>query len=352
MKIELLTAGTLAVLGPFLINQKHGRDIITRSMLMVPQDNQLWLYTTDGIAHLRARIPAVIEGDPIPLVLHLDSLHSLLKSGRERTTLTLEGEDLWGEFYGGRLHIQTFHFDPKLFQGKQGRGEELEGSRDLFLRALTSLHRITETTDIPDLRYIFMTSHGAFASNGSLVAKVEGEFPEVTLRHRDSKLLEVILDTHQKPSFQIRVMKDRVMFKTDYLDYVFPIVSQRLPNHHKSLPGRSEDFFSLPVAFLKKSLHLLQDLPSSSGVLSLDFGETLRAGIRSKKGQVSDFQMAYERTGAASSAKVQTLVKTLLLAASVFHQDERIQMGVRTDGSLLMWTDNKALNFTTKPSMG
>lgn len=354
MNLEIPTAQTLNLLKPFLLSQKQGRDIITRSLLLVPQGDRVWLYSTDGISHIRARLPAQIDGFEDPVVFDLDTFHSVLKAGNEKTRLEKRGDLLWGDFYGGKIHLQTYTFDPDLFRGRLPKrgGTSCEADKGLYLRALKSLQKVTETADVSDLCYVFLTSQGAFASNGSLVAKVNGTFQDIALRKRDCKLVETLLELEEGTIFKITVYKDRIMVRTTFLDYVFPMVDQRLSEQYRARPGASGDFFRVENQFLRHVLRLVTNLPNSTGVLTLDFEEKLDAQIRGRKGQISNFRMADDREGEPVRMKVQTLAKTMLLATSVFDRDEALSLGVRTDGSLLMWNDDKALNFVTKPALG
>ena len=354
MKIHLDTARTSSLLKPFLMCRKQGRDVVTRSVLMVPQEDTVLLFATDGISTLRARLPAQVEGETSSIVVYLDSLHTALRSGAETTMLATDSEgSLWSRFYGGKLHLKTFGFSAELFKGQMPRGGKSKEAvnRDLYLKAITALHRIIETTEIPELRYVFFTRQGAFATDGSLVSKVEGSFSELTLRHRDSVMLEKLLSAHTGEIFHLTRFKNRVLVETETTDYVFPLVEKRLPEQHRERPGRSGDFFTLETAHLRKVFRLIAQIPDTSGVLSLDFQDRLTGQVRSRSGHVSTFTLAEEGEGDSSDFNIQTLVKTMLMAVGVFQEDDCVHLGVRTDGSLLMWNDDKALNFSTKPGL-
>jgi hypothetical protein len=70
--------------------------------------------------------------------------------------------------------------------------------------------------------------------------------------------------------------------------------------------------------------------------------------VRSKLGYVSNFEVSTAREGTPLTKKVQVLIKTLLSAIRVFHDEEDLCLGVQEDGTLLLWTKTRSLSFTDK----
>lgn len=356
-RIQFETASLARHLDLFKIirGKRSIRDVVTQSVLLVPQGNVAWLYATDGIAHLRAKIPATIENFTDSKVFNLDSLLTAVAWGNEHTTLLLDEEGhLWAEFFEGRVYVQTYGFPQELFRGripKSGKSE-IEASTSKYADAIRSLAKVANKSDIPALNHVFLTPQGAYASSGSLVSKVEGEFHECTLRHRDCGLLLGLLEHHEGTTFKIKPYEDQVMLSTTFFDYVFPVVSKNFPQTYQERIGVGSPLNSFKISSraTKKLLSLLRGIPENTGVLALHFGPRLGGEIRTRKGHVSNFEVPGGLIGSATEAKVQTQLKIFSMALGVFEEDE-IQLGVGAGGALVLWSDTRTVSFMTRPGV-
>lgn len=350
--IEFDSSELAKALGPFVERKKAGRDLVSRSMLLIPKDDHVEMYSTDGTSYLRAKVTAKINRFTRTVICDTKTLHVISRSGARKMYLLDEGGALHSDFYGGRIFIQTFTFDQGVFQKKVPAAFERKVTvpTATYTKALASLCRIAENTDIPDLCYLFFEPEGAYASNGAIVAKVDGSYIDCTVRQKDATILNMLLTDFGKEELTITTYPSMVVVESGAFEYAFPLVNKHIPGDLKTRPRRLDSRFHVSAPFLRSVLGVFAAMPDCAGVISLDFGDTVRGVMRSKKGDPSDFSLTEARTGEPHKGKVQISIRSLLSALHPFTNDTNVAMALTEDGALNVFSPDRTVGFLARQS--
>ncbi len=180
------------------------------------------------------------------------------------------------------------------------------------------------------------------------MAKVEGRFIDGTIRRRDSTLLESILE-RSPTTLRIDTFQDQIVVDTGVYAYMFPRVGRKLPDIFKGRTGTTDSFFTLVPSRVRKIMSALLHSLGSSGSLSLSFGDFLQGAVRTQHGHSAEFLLSAAKEGEPSpGVPAMTLVKRFHTALGVFSEEPAISIGVREDGTILLWSKSRSVAILSR----
>lgn len=327
---------------PFLEKKTSSRDIISRSMLMRTSEGFVDLMASDGVSFLWTRVPAKANKFSHEIVFDIESMSAVSKTTTKKTVLMEKTGRLYAEFFGGEIFIPTYRIDPKQYfkEMKAPKTRVLINAQQL-MEILNSMTHILYASDIPDLGFLFLGPDGAYVTNGVVVSKFLGNFPQTTLRQIDLSIIQsLISETVQEELFLLE-FDDCWKLEAQTFSYVFPKITSNLADAYKAAAEAPRDVFYISFPYINTIFSVLMHMPDSSGVIDLDFQEgELRGEVKTKKGEASVFRLSESKQGAPSLGKTSVVMKSLWVALRVFKDDDIIGLG-KMDGKLVLGTEKK-----------
>lgn len=333
--IEFETDDLIKRLAPFLQKKAVSRDIITRSLKVVHDPGtpgKVYFFGTDGTSYLATAISAKVNNFPSEVILDTETFGIIVKTHKSRSYLISREKGLFSNFCGGELFIPSYSIQSSVFNrdfGKELRSEKIEGSQ--LAESLNALTPILVASEVPDLNYIFSGEDGVYACNGVIVGRVDYKIPELTIRHADTKIVSPLISATEGEQMYIKEFDNFYSVETDTFSYAFPKIQDKLDANYKAMVKERRDKFFVNLPYLTSILSVLDRMPEASGVIELEFGEVLRGISKTRKADVSSFQISSSKEGDISEGVVGVSNKALQVALRVFKGLSSISMSIKDE---------------------
>lgn len=329
-------------LKPFLQKKTVSRDIITRSLFLKVSGTEAQMFGTDAVSFMSAKIPVNENNFPSEVIIDTESFAIVSKTHKTKTYLIERDGKFYSQFYGGEIFIPSYKLTTDVYMDDFGEVEE-SGTIDTeaFRNALYSLISVVYSSDIPELGYVFFENGKAYASNGVVVASVKCESPEFVVRLSDIHLIRDILDSSDEVFHYIDIFENFYRIRSNTFSYTFPKVDVKLSEAYKSLfeAGKGRYFISFPYFY--SILGVLSTLPEFSGVVEIRAADEKMEGIaKTKKGDVSNFEISSSCEGIVEEGDFGVSLKALKVSLKVFRGEATI-MSYFSDGKLVYESGNK-----------
>jgi len=329
---------------PFMARKSAGKDVIARSVLMETLDDHVQLYAMDSTSFLRAKVPAKQNKFPEDLIFNIESVYRVAMAQRKYSYLIMDEGKLMADFFGGRIFIPTVRLDKKLYKRSFGEVKsEFEITPERFLIAFRSLLPVVTETDVPELSFLFFSETGALATNGNVVAKVEGIFPKVALRKKDLEIISLLVERSAKEEIMFNEYDEYYQVQSDSFEYTFPKVITDITKDYEAMIESVTGYFFIDVQFLLNIIGVLSHLPEDSGIITFIFtAEELKGEAMTKRGDMSTFNISTSKEGAPKETKVSLNLKALLNVLRVFKSAKDVKVGIGEKSIQFFVDDRKA----------
>ena len=304
------------------ISKADGRDIISKSICLSRDGDELVLRSTDFDVYFEYRVELLNSTDVLneDIILPIDIVLKLIKATPANTVIFKEGDSYYLKLFGGDMPVETYTVDVNKFVFDS----EVELNTTISAPDLYSVIKgfgdIVTSAVSPMERRIICDKENAYASYMWVTIKAESPFANMDIKIKDIKVLRNLLsgvtdDLEVYSSIKTKI--PRKVLKTDKFIYAFLISTLQVPESVKTNLDKVllPDGIYVNFTELYKMVELASELPYATGKVLINYTDrgSLKLIIKTKSEKQSVFNI-----GGVISGEIKPLRKDLVLQAKLF----------------------------------
>ncbi len=333
------------------VTSVSGRDVITRSICLKVEGDQLVCRVTDFDVYLEQRIENLNVENVLEdaIVIPMDIIQKLLKAS---PSIILIYKETDGEYKmrlsPGDILLEVFAVSPDKFIFS----DEVKYKGSLVAEDIHSVVKdfggLVNSAVSPKEKRILLGTDAAYANYAIAVVRYLAKFHEMDLKVKDINILKFLLkglEGNVKVYRTTDSKVERAVFEGDNFKYAFLVSDITIPNRFKEDIDRivAEDGVYVDFNNFYRLIEISAELSYSVGRVELDFTEDkeLKVVLKTKKGKDGEFFFPGSVTGNPKGLQ-KTLViqaKLLRLLLKSFANKGNIRVSLNEDG-MGLYVDN------------